>query len=74
MNIITTAKGVEYRQQEFTDSWGRNRVCYKRLDTLPKEHAETCAECGAAISTLRSTKRFCSDACKMREYRRRKAA
>ena len=69
---IVTAAGVAYRRQEFVDSWGRKRVCDKRLDDLPKPHAETCAVCGAAIAAERSTKRFCSDACKMKEYRQRK--
>jgi hypothetical protein len=31
-----------------------------------------CALCGTAITAERSTKRFCSDACKMRDYRQRK--
>ena len=71
MNVITTAHGVQYRRQEFTDAWGRKRVCDRRLDTLPRPHAEVCAVCGQPISAERSTRRFCSDACKMREYRQR---
>ena len=71
MNIITTAQGVQYRRQEFTDSWGRKRVCDKRLDALPKAHAEICTVCGQPISAERSTRRFCSSKCKMREYRQR---
>ena len=74
MNIITTAKGIQYRQATFVDSWDRVRVCYKLVSELPKPYAETCAVCGQAISAERSTKRFCSDACKMRDYRQRRAA
>ena len=74
LTIITTAKGVQYRRQEITDVWGRKRVCHKLVSELPKPHAECCAMCGQAISAERSTKRFCSDACKMKEYRQRKRA
>ena len=71
MNVITTASGVPYRRQEFTDAWGRVRVCDRRLDTLPKPHAEVCAVCGQPISAERSTRRFCSTACRVKEYRQR---
>ena len=71
MNIITTAQGVQYRRQEFTDSWGRKRVCDKRLDTLPQPHAEVCAVCGQPISAERSTRQFCSAACRVRAHRQR---
>lgn len=69
MEIIKTALGVEYRRQTFTDSWGRVRVCDKRLDTLPKPHAERCAACGATISPERSTRRYCSDRCRVTAWR-----
>lgn len=72
--IIVTAAGIAYRRQEFVDSWGRKRTCDKRMDDLPKPHAETCAVCGAALAAERSTRRFCGDACKMKEYRQRKRA
>lgn len=74
MKIVTTAKGVQYREQEFIDAWNRKRICHKRLDTLPKEHATHCAVCGSPIEAIRSTLRFCSDACKMKDYRQRKAS
>ena len=74
MNIITTAHGIQYRQAEFIDTWGRKRVYHKRLSDLPKPHAENCVVCGSPISAERSTKRFCGDACKMRDYRRRRRA
>lgn len=74
MDIIKTARGIEYRRQTFTDRWGRVRVCDKRLDTLPKPHAETCAVCGSAIAADRSTKRFCSDRCRVAAWRAAKKA
>ena len=73
MNIIQTASGIEYVEREFVDSWGRRRVCHKRLDELPKPHAETCVVCGASIDSERSTKRYCGDACRMKAYRARQA-
>ena len=73
MQIITSAKGIQYRQAEFIDAWGRKRLCHKLLSEMPKPHAETCTVCGQTISSERSTKRFCSDACKMRDYRKRQA-
>ena len=72
--IITTPAGIAYRRQVITDSWGRQRVCDKRLDDLPKPHLEACECCGAPLTTERSTKRFCSDACKMKAYRQRQKA
>ena len=71
MNVITTAHGVQYRRQEFTDAWGRKRVCDRRLDTLPRPRSETCAVCGQPISAERSTRRFCSAACRVRAHRQR---
>lgn len=72
MNVITTALGIQYRQQEFMDSWGRKRICYKRLSNLPKPHNESCAVCGQPLIAVRSTKKFCSSACKLRYHRQRK--
>ena len=72
LTIITTAKGVQYRQQEFVDSLGRKRVCEKRLDTLPKEHNEVCACCGQPIDSERSTKKFCSTNCRVKFNRQQK--
>jgi predicted nucleic acid-binding Zn ribbon protein len=74
MQIITTAKGVQYRRQEFVDSWGRVRVCDKRVDTLPKEHNEVCACCGQPIASERSTKKFCSPGCRVKWNRQQKRA
>jgi len=70
--VITTAKGVQYRQQEFMDAWGRKRVCTKLLDDLPKAHNEVCACCGQAIDAERSTKRFCSAGCRVKFNRQLK--
>ena len=67
-----TAKGVEYIRREFVDAWGRRRICDKRVSDLPQPHHTACECCGVPIAAERSTKRFCSDACKMREYRQRK--
>ena len=74
MNIIKTALGVEYRQQEFIDAWGRSRICFKRLSNLPQPHKEACAVCGKMLEALRSTKRFCGPACKMRHHRQNKSS
>lgn len=74
MKTIKTAAGTEYVEREFVDAWGRRRLTHKRLDTLPKQHAESCAVCGAAIDSERSTKTFCSTACRMKAYRMRRKA
>jgi predicted nucleic acid-binding Zn ribbon protein len=72
MQIITTALGVQYRRQEFVDSWGRTRVCDKRVDTLPKEHNVACECCGQPIDSERSTKKFCSAGCRVAWNRQQK--
>ena len=72
ITIISTAKGVQYRQQQFVDSWGRKRVCEKRLDTLPKEHNDVCACCGQPMDSERSTKKFCSAGCRVKFNRQLK--
>lgn len=69
--IITSTLGVRYLRREVTDSWGRTRIVDKRLDDLPKPHAETCSICGTPIEAERSTKQYCSTACRMTAYRRR---
>ena len=74
MTIITTAKGVKYRQAEFTDAWGRKRVCEKRLDTLPQPHNEVCQCCGQPMDSERSTKKFCSAGCRVKFNRQQKRA
>ena len=66
-----TPQGIEYLRREFVDAWRRRRVCDKRLCDLPQPHHATCECCGSPIASERSTKRFCSDACKMKEYRQR---
>ena len=71
MLIITSAAGVPYRRQTFTDAWGRQRVCDKRLADLPRPHMEACAACGQPLTTQRSTRRFCSGRCRVRAWRQR---
>ena len=74
MTIIKDTYGIEYRRQTITDSLGRVRVCDQRLDTFPKPHAERCEVCGSSISPDRSTKRFCSDRCRVTAWRASKRA
>lgn len=72
LTIITGPHGIQYRQQAFVDSWGRKRVCEKRLDTLPKAHNEVCQCCGQPITGVRSTKKFCSPGCRVKWNRQLK--
>lgn len=74
MKTIKAASGVEYVEREFVDAWGRRRVCHKRVDSLPKPHAESCAACGAPIDPERSTMAYCGAACRMKAYRARRKA
>ena len=73
MNIIKSLAGIEYRRQEFTDAWGRKRVCDKRLSDMPKPHNTACACCGKQMDSARSTKRFCSAGCRVKASRARPA-
>lgn len=69
-----TPQGIEYLRREFVDTWGRRRICDKRVADLPQPHHTACECCGAAIDAQRSTMRFCSTKCRMKVHRQRKAA
>ena len=69
LEILTQSEHMLRHKDKYTKNLALGRIAGW---TMSKEYTKKCEECGIEFTSKAHNAKYCSDACKMKSYRRRK--